>query len=976
MPPGNAHAASAPSTRAFHLALVALTLVAAGLRLFLLDGQSLWYDEGVTAEITQRTLANLTRWTYADIQPPLYYYVVALWGRLAGWSEWSLRFPSVFFGVLLPPLLAALTCRVAHRRSAGIIAALLAAAHPLLVYYSQEARMYSMLTVLAVALAYYVLSRRGNRLPAPGYWAGYVLLATAAAYTHYFAFFYIAALGIVFLLDLLFFRPLPSPIPSTPEAAPPEHATAPAPSVRGRIGAFVLANLTVLLLFAPWLSALFGQLSTDASYWEGEFKLDEAMRHVANRFTSGETMPEAHATLLLWGFGGVTGVAILVLLFGGYQRRRALLIGLLWLLLPVAGILGLALLVPKFNARYAMIALPGLLLLWSASLAQIFPAPHTARRTLFSVVRLVTGTLLTLFLVGVFTLANYNWYSDPAYTKAEWRELSAFIRARVEAKHAEAKDAPAKDATDQLWGATDQVVLVSGHAWPVWNYYAPDLPPLRLPDLEILDVNAILDFATTAHPLRQQLQGKDDVWLVQWQEDIVDPMQIVPLQLEIAGTERPVRNEFWHIGLAHYTDIQANAVLVEPTGISPVSANFAHQIYLLDSTVAENGDLLLFWQLHPAAEAPPADLRITAQLSTEQGLLYHRMEDRRPAGFEYPVFRWQQDQITLGRIPAAAWAGPGALPGTYRLRVGVYDIDGDLSGLDILGESGQPLGKHAIMDIQLPVPTIGPRAAATDDARVAFAELAPDLWLEVAIDTEQAEPGQAIPTELHWYADAPPPADFDLHLRWRVRESDAILGEQTVAITPLPGPEWPTGEMLRSLQQWRPPLNLPPDDYWLEIGTTLDAGAYIRVPMRILGSTRRYTAPAYTTAIERTFAQQLHLLGVIELLDFTPRAGGQVALTLVWRAAGAITDDYTVSVQWLGADNRPATQADLSLPGGSSNWLSGQVELQSVFVDVPTTPGTYRLVAAVYNPNAPDLPRLLTQKGEDLVQLAELTVIE
>ena len=34
-------------------------------------------------------------------------------------------------------------------------------------------------------------------------------------------------------------------------------------------------------------------------------------------------------------------------------------------------------------------------------------------------------------------------------------------------------------------------MLVSGHAWPVWNYYAPDIPLLRLPDLEILDVNAV-----------------------------------------------------------------------------------------------------------------------------------------------------------------------------------------------------------------------------------------------------------------------------------------------------------------------------------------------------------------------------------------------------------------------------------------------------------------------------------------------------
>ncbi len=47
----------------------------------------------------------------------------------------------------------------------------------------------------------------------------------------------------------------------------------------------------------------------------------------------------------------------------------------------------------------------------------------------------------------------------------------------------------------------EQIVLVSGHAWPVWEYYAPDLPVVRLPELEILDVDAVLDFATTQPPL-------------------------------------------------------------------------------------------------------------------------------------------------------------------------------------------------------------------------------------------------------------------------------------------------------------------------------------------------------------------------------------------------------------------------------------------------------------------------------------------
>ena len=88
--------------------LLALMLLAWGVRLYRLDAQSLWYDEGVTATLAQRTLVDLTAWTARDIQPPLYYYFVWGWGRLAGWSEWSLRFVSVWWGVLSVPLLAVL----------------------------------------------------------------------------------------------------------------------------------------------------------------------------------------------------------------------------------------------------------------------------------------------------------------------------------------------------------------------------------------------------------------------------------------------------------------------------------------------------------------------------------------------------------------------------------------------------------------------------------------------------------------------------------------------------------------------------------------------------------------------------------------------------------------------------------------------------------------------------------------------------
>src|SRR5512139_1322379 len=124
------------------LALLALVLLAFALRVHRLGAQSLWYDEAVTAQVASRGVAELTRWTAEDIQPPLYYYVVAAWARILGAgrpSEWALRFPSVAFGVLTVPLTWAVGRRLMGR-GAGVAAAWLTALHPLYVYYSQEAR--------------------------------------------------------------------------------------------------------------------------------------------------------------------------------------------------------------------------------------------------------------------------------------------------------------------------------------------------------------------------------------------------------------------------------------------------------------------------------------------------------------------------------------------------------------------------------------------------------------------------------------------------------------------------------------------------------------------------------------------------------------------------------------------------------------------------------------------------------------------
>ncbi|MEZ4557458.1 MAG: hypothetical protein R2854_13575 [Caldilineaceae bacterium] len=139
---------------------------------------------------------------------------------------------------------------------------------------------------------------------------------------------------------------------------------------------------------------------------------------------------------------------------------------------------------------------------------------------------------------------------------------------------------------------------MSGHAWPVWHYYAPDLPVVRLPAIDVLDVDAVLDFADTAGPLRAALDPLSDrpgAWLVGWQDDVVDPMHVVPAQLELAGREKGMDSRYWGTGSA----------LLLPAQDQPDSRCAAHRgaagrglrrdaVRLVGYNSLDNGDLLLF----------------------------------------------------------------------------------------------------------------------------------------------------------------------------------------------------------------------------------------------------------------------------------------------------------------------------------------------------------------------------------------------
>ena len=81
------------------LLLSALVALAVGLRMYKIDAQSLWYDEGNSARIAERSVALIIAGAAGDIHPPLYYLLLKFWRALFGSGEAALRSLSAACGV-------------------------------------------------------------------------------------------------------------------------------------------------------------------------------------------------------------------------------------------------------------------------------------------------------------------------------------------------------------------------------------------------------------------------------------------------------------------------------------------------------------------------------------------------------------------------------------------------------------------------------------------------------------------------------------------------------------------------------------------------------------------------------------------------------------------------------------------------------------------------------------------------------------
>lgn len=167
-------------------ALPAVIAAGAILRFAALGRHSFWLDEAYGADVARQPLATLLAGRVGDGHtPPLYYVLLHLWMRLGDGDAW-LRALSATLSVAIL-VLAAWWLRRRFGARIALLGTALLAISPHQVYFAQEARMYSLAALLAVAV--FMLEERASRDRRAVIQLGLVAIGVAGFYTHLYLVF-------------------------------------------------------------------------------------------------------------------------------------------------------------------------------------------------------------------------------------------------------------------------------------------------------------------------------------------------------------------------------------------------------------------------------------------------------------------------------------------------------------------------------------------------------------------------------------------------------------------------------------------------------------------------------------------------------------------------------------------------------------------------------------------------------------------
>lgn len=144
---------------------------------------SVWFDEAFGVYMLRYNPLGIAGFTATDVHPPMYYWVLQAWTAIWGTSEFALRSLSLLM-MLIAFVFIYLMVRRAFDTKITAVAIGLLAISPMLVRYSEEARMYGL--VMAIVAAATFVFVRAMESPTKRKWYVYGVLVSLGMWTHYF----------------------------------------------------------------------------------------------------------------------------------------------------------------------------------------------------------------------------------------------------------------------------------------------------------------------------------------------------------------------------------------------------------------------------------------------------------------------------------------------------------------------------------------------------------------------------------------------------------------------------------------------------------------------------------------------------------------------------------------------------------------------------------------------------------------------
>jgi mannosyltransferase len=792
-------------------------LLAAALRFYRLDGQSLWADEGNSVALAGRSLAEITYGAAYDIHPPLYYYLLHFWVWPFGTSEFAVRSLSAVIGILL----VGLTFLIGRRLFdpwVGLVAAFLSAISPFQVYYSQEARMYILLAALSALSVYFFLrfveaeTAETGRQQSLSLWAGFYILATVLAlYTHYSFPFVLLVENLVYAFWL---------IVEARRGGERGRRSA------GRVGAkrrietkrwgsvlrralrWAALQLAVVFFFLPWLPTAYRQVTTWPSPHQA-YSLLPTLAEVYRLLCLGLSVEtsETVGALILFAFFILAGSFPAANEAGDQPASslqalpRLLRYGLvvLWAALPTALVFALGLF-RETHLKFLLVSSPPFGLLVSLGVVNTWRIASDwraglSRSELGQPAARIVVLLLVAFLLVASGQSLLNYYHDPRYARDDYRGLARYVAATAGPNDAILLNAPGQE---EIFG----------------YYYQGDLPVYPLPQQRPLDPEQ------TRRELEAIVSQHAKIFAVLWATDESDPGRFVEGWLD-ERTYKALDTWYGNVRLAIYAVPQAGPATEMA---HPLSASLGDKVmflgYSLLSREVYAGDILqltLFWQALTALDE--RYVVFIHVLDAEGHIVGQR--DTEPGGGAMLTTTWPPGQTIADNY--GVLISHGTPPGEYRVQVGMYALD---SGMRLpIRRAGQSPSDSLVLDsIRILRPKAPPPLEALDvqyQASLDYGDLkllGYDLYkLGYAHQKEEPlHPGDVLHLDLYWQAINTLDMDWQLGLQlvdkerqsWAIEEEVPVGGSYGTCL-------WQVGEVVRDQHDLLIPPDVPAGHYRL-----------------------------------------------------------------------------------------------------------------------------------------------------------------